>query len=553
MARRIAGISTAIALQERLRYASFTIYERAGDVGGTWRDNTYPGCGSDVPGHAYSLSTELNPSWSSYLVSQPEIRAYWEALFHKHNLGRKTLFNHDITTLQWDQGEQLWRLTAVDRFNNTEKEVEAHIVVSAIGGFMYPLFPDIPGQESFKGLTWHSARWRHDIDLKGKRVGVIGNGCSAAQLIPKVSEDPTVEVINFCRTQQWYSPRIQYTYPPWARWIFSHTPLATRLYRIWLMVKVSLLSVLVATVYLILWFQVFSSYMKKTAPEEYHKYLIPSFPPGCKRIIIDPGFLESLHRPNVSMVWDGIERIEESGIKLRTGEQVSLDVIVFATGYGLNPKLPMSGKNKLNLQDFFASQGGPTSYMGTCAPGFPNLYTLLGPNVATGHSSVIFSEEVQIQWVLQLIKPVIDGAVKSLEVSQEAFHEYNAWLQERLKNSVWTECHSYYRSDRREGKVVANFPGPMSLFWWILRKPRWNHFVLVGGESWIRQQSRARRIRLLGIFVGFLALVCTGLASSDSIRQGLKFWMQQVSVSSIVGCTCIDSFDSKVFDMEGWK
>ncbi|TFK55103.1 FAD/NAD(P)-binding domain-containing protein, partial [Heliocybe sulcata] len=542
----IAGISTAIALKTQLKYTNFTIYERAASVGGTWRDNTYPGCGSDVPGHAYSLSSELNPEWSSYLVSQPEIRAYWEKLFCKHELDNYTLFNHEIRSLDWDADAQLWRLTVVDREAGAEKRVEAHLVVSAIGGFMYPLYPDIQGRESFKGLTWHSARWRHDVDLTGKRVGVVGNGCSAAQLIPRISANPDVNVVNFCRTRQWYSPRVQYTYPAWSKLLFRNVPLLLWLYRNYLMVKAEFgyiifnkrhrLPIKVVT-------KVFSNYIKRTAPAKYHDILIPPFPPGCKRIIIDPGFLESLHRPNVSMVWDPIEKIEETGITLGTGDFIPLDVIVYATGYGLNPEAPMRGSMKLGIQEYFASQGGPTAYMGTCVPGLPNLFTLLGPNVATGHSSVIFSEEVQIQYVLQLMKPVIDGEVKSFEVQSAASDAYNAWLQKRMEDSVWTECNSYYRSDRKHGKVVANFPGTMSLFWWTLRKPRWEDFKVVGGKAWTERRRRSDRLRLLGIVTSLVALIWFGSVNHKGIRKGLQFWIQKVSSFSSMACTCVETLN----------
>jgi len=274
--------------------------------------------------------------------------------------------------------------------------------------------------------------------------------------------------------------------------------------------------------------RVFSNYMKRTAPGKYREVLVPSFPPGCKRIIIDPGFLESLHKPNVSMIWDPIEKIEETGIRLRTGEFHPVDVIVFATGYALNPKVPMRGTTKISLQEYFASQGGPTSYMGTCVPGLPNLFTLLGPNVATGHSSVIFSEEVQIQYMLQLMRPVVNGKIKSFEVRPEASDAYNVWLQKRMEDSVWTDCSSYYRSDRKQGKIIANFPGSMTLFWWTLRKPKWEDFKLVGGESCIERRRWSDRTRLFGAVAGLVALICFGFINHKSFRQDLYFWIQKV-------------------------
>ncbi|KAG6867012.1 hypothetical protein C0991_003928 [Blastosporella zonata] len=176
----LAGISTAIQLKKQLGFENFTIYEKATAVGGTWRDNTYPGCGSDVPGHWYSLSTELNPNWSSYYVKQPEIRAYWEELFSKYELLSHTQLGHNVLSANWDSEHQLYHVTVEDVATGRKTETEAEIIFLAIGGFMDPLYPkDIGGVEKFRGVAWHSARWRHDVDLKHKRVGVIGNGCSA--------------------------------------------------------------------------------------------------------------------------------------------------------------------------------------------------------------------------------------------------------------------------------------------------------------------------------------------------------------------------------------
>ncbi|KAG5647263.1 hypothetical protein DXG03_000798 [Asterophora parasitica] len=193
----LAGISTAIQLKRQLGFEDFTvfesgihnlnisqkvtqIYEKADAVGGTWRDNTYPGCGSDNPGHWYSLSTELNPNWSSYYIGQPEIRAYWEELFYKYDLPSCTKLGHSVQSAEWDSDAQLYKVAVKELATGKETHTEAEIIFYAIGGFMSPLFPkDVVGVENFKGLSWHSARWRHDVDLKGKRVGVIGNGCSA--------------------------------------------------------------------------------------------------------------------------------------------------------------------------------------------------------------------------------------------------------------------------------------------------------------------------------------------------------------------------------------
>ncbi|RDB21175.1 Baeyer-Villiger monooxygenase [Hypsizygus marmoreus] len=486
----LAGISTAIQLKRQLGFENFTIYEKASAVGGTWRDNTYPGCGSDVPGHWYSLSTDLNPRWSTYYVDQPEIRAYWEDLYQKYNLPSHTKLGYGVVSAEWDSDSQLYRVVVRNTETGEETQAEANILIYAIGGFMSPLFPkDIEGVEKFRGLTWHSAQWRHDVDLKGKRVGVIGNGCSAAQFVPEISVDPSVEVINFCRTPQWYIPRANF-----RNIIMARSDIVSLIFnkdnkRLLAMTKKTL-----------------SRYIAMTAPRDQVAALTPDYTPGCKRIIVDPGYLESLHRPNVSLRWDAIKGIVENGIELKTGEIVPLDVIIFGTGYCLEPTdLRVQGRRE-TIHEYFASKGGPTAYIGTCMPGFPNCFTILGPNVATGHASVIFSQEAQIGLVSQLIQPIIQGKAKSFEVTEEATDEYNTWLQKRLTRSVWTECNSYYQvGGQKETRITATFPGPVGLFWWLALRPRWSDFRGVAGEAW-EKQRRKDNMKKRGILVLVLAL-----------------------------------------------
>ncbi|KIL69905.1 hypothetical protein M378DRAFT_69093, partial [Amanita muscaria Koide BX008] len=478
----LAGISAAIALKTRLKYDNFVIYEKANDVGGTWRDNTYPGCGSDVPVHWYSLSTDLNPDWSTYLAYQPEILDYWVNLWHKYKLEPHTKLGHLVQRAEWDAELQRYRLEIRIVATGETLKTEAEIIFHALGGFLHPFFPeDVRGIDTFGGHVWHSARWNHDVDLKGKRVGVIGNGCSACQLIPQIAQEASTTVVNFARTPQWYSPPEDMTYPGWVKWAFKRVPSIMRLYRYFLMAKSEF-------VYLIfrkqnrfmLWImkKLLTAYIKETAPKEYLDHLIPEFPVGCKRIIVDHGYLKSLHQPNVTLRWDEIDSVVEEGIKLKTDEVVPLDVIIFGTGYSFKTaELTVRGSKGITYLEFMDQHGGAAAYLGTCVPGFPNLFHLLGPNVATGHASVVYSEEVQINYALEIIKEIVAGRAKSFEVSEEGCEEYDSWIQRRLEGSVWTECSSYYQIGKQKGtKNVAMFPGPAVLFWWKLRKPEWNKY-----------------------------------------------------------------------------
>ncbi|KAF8643890.1 hypothetical protein AX16_008906 [Volvariella volvacea WC 439] len=508
----ISGISAAIALKKQLDFANFTIYERASTVGGTWRDNTYPGCGSDIPGHWYSLSTELNPNWSSYYVRQPEIQAYWEALWRKYELEGHTKVNSNVVSAQWDSIAQLYHVEVQDTQTKQITWIDAEILIYAVGAFSHPLYPkDIQGLENFNGPVWHSARWRHDIELRDKRVGVIGNGCSAAQFIPEISADETVSVTNFCRTPQWYCSRDQFSYPSWAKWMFTRVPSTMRLHRNWIMARSDVRFVAFRrenTRLVNIAKRTFTQYTKQMAPRSYHAKLIPNYPPGCKRVIIDSGYLEALRRKNVSITWDAIECIEQDGIRLVTGELIQLDVLIYGTGFTMTPvDMNVRGVNGISVSEYFEAQGGATAYLGSLMPGFPNLFTLLGPNTGTGHASIIFTQEVQVQWALRLIKPILEGKAKSFEVKVEATERYNSWLQERLDSSVWTQCNSYYQAGREsKTKLAFVFPGPVALFWWLCRSVQWNDFHAVGAEKW-EEERRAQNARRWALRVMVLVAV----------------------------------------------
>ncbi|KAJ3725816.1 hypothetical protein C8R42DRAFT_575595, partial [Lentinula raphanica] len=512
----LGGISTAVELKKQLGFENFIIYERDSTIGGTWRDNTYPGCGSDIPGHWYSLSSELNPNWNNLYATQPEIRDYWQNIYDKYNLKSHTQFNSMVTSAIWSNETQKYTVTVLDTISKEERTVQANVMFYAIGGFQKPVFPtDVPGGESFNGPIWHSARYRHDIELKGKRVGVIGNGCSGAQLVPALAEDPSIQVTNFCRTPQWYVPRPDFAYPPWIKWMFARVPFLMKLYRSFWMARSDLLSVIFRKNnrrIISLMTKMLSKYIADKAPENEVAKLTPNYPPGCKRLILNPGYLECLKRPNVNITWDRIERIVENGIKLSTGEIVPLDVIIFATGFSVDPvDLHVRGSLGTTIRDLYKSQGGPIAYVGTAVPGFPNLFVLLGPNVISGSSSVIFVQEAQIGLALKLTKPVLAGHIKSFEVKQDVSEQYNSWLQNRLKDSVWNSCDSYYHWDnRRDSRNIASFPGPAALLYWLMRRAeRWEDWKVVEAEpGWINKQKwNMRRNLLLGLSSIPLAVV----------------------------------------------
>ncbi|KAI5119484.1 hypothetical protein M0805_009508 [Coniferiporia weirii] len=426
----VAGIATAIAFKRQLGFDNFIIYEKSSDIGGTWRDNTYPGCSSDAAVHWYSLSTDPNPNWSTYVVLQPEIQAYWKSLIKKYSLSDKLVFNTCVMSAVWDDAMQRYCITLRDEKSGVERREYAEAIVSATGMFSEPSYPkNIGAMDNFDGPIFHSARWRHDVSLSGKRVGVVGNGASAAQIIPRISTDSTVEVTNFCRTPTWHIQSLNFTYPTWVKWVFSQVPFVLKIYRFWIAVGIGYRQ----------YKQAMTKFMKANAPQKYIGKLIPSYPPGCRRLIFDTGYLQALYRPNMSLEWDEIDKIVPNGIAMKDGRIVPLDVIVLATGFDLEGVyIDVKGREGKTLKGYFEEQKGPAAYMGTTVPGFPNFFLVFGPNTVTGHASVLYSDETQINYIIQLLKPIIEKKVKSFTVRAAPTDAYNKLIHRRLDETTYT-------------------------------------------------------------------------------------------------------------------
>ncbi|EUC63671.1 monooxygenase [Rhizoctonia solani AG-3 Rhs1AP] len=309
---------------------------------------------------------------------------------------------------------------------------------------------------------------------------------------------------------------------PVVQWIFRHVPFALKSLRylvaggcelLYNQFKDNFLSNLSRR----LVEKVMLNRMRSLAPPKYHKHLTPNYPFGCKRVIFDPGYLKALGRPNVDMEWDPIARITPNGIETKSGKEHQLDVIAFATGFDVAGSMTpdVTGLNGLRLQEYYEKEGGPTGYMGTTIPGFPNWVTIFGPNTVTGHSSVLYMEELQMNYVLKLFKPVIEGQAGSIVPRADSTRKFNDWVQYNLKDHVWPSCHSWYRKDG-VGKITALWPGGNTYLWWSFRKPNWKDYEVVGAKNWARKQrifeaiTSILQLGLLAAGVGALTLVKTG-------------------------------------------
>jgi cation diffusion facilitator CzcD-associated flavoprotein CzcO len=445
-----AGFS-GLAMAKRLLdegTREFALLERADELGGTWRDNSYPGCACDVPSHLYSLSFAPNPYWSSTFSPQPEIQAYLRRVAGEHGIAPHIRYRHEVRSARW-RGDR-WAI------ETASGPLEARALVAASGPLSEPCIPDLPGLDTFAGTVFHSATWRHDHDLSGERVAVIGTGASAIQFVPRIQ--PSVARLDlYQRTPVWIFPRRARTLTGAEHVLYGRVPAAQAAARAAIywgreglaapLLNVSLSSVLRAASL---------AHMRRQVPDPVLRAkLTPGYAPGCKRLLISDDYLPALGQPNVEVVTDGIREIREGSIVAGDGSERGVDTIILGTGFHVtdHPIAERIHNDGGSLADFWG--GSPRAYRGTAVPGFPNLFLLLGPNCNTGHTSVVFIAEVQADYVMQALRAANGGAI---DVRPEAWEHYNEVLQRRLRRTVWNSggCASYYLD--RNGRNASLLP-----------------------------------------------------------------------------------------------
>ena len=450
-----AGIGMAIQLK-KAGIQSFTIFERAGEIGGTWRDNTYPGAACDVPSHAYSLSFEQNPGWTHRFSPSEEIQNYLLGIVDKWQLRAHLRLGTEIVEAHFDESQGTWTLT-------TDKgdAVTARVVVSGVGGLVDPALPDIKGLQSFRGELFHTARWNHDYELTGKRIGVIGTGASAVQVVPSIAPQAQRLAV-FQRTPAWVVPRLDKRYSARARRLYARFPFLLHASRflqylsseIWGPMifldapRLSAIGERLSTAHL-------HAQVKDPALRE---KLTPHFQFGCKRILVSDDYWASFELENVDLVTDGIEAIVPEGIRTADGKLHELDALVLATGFALglaSAPFPITGRGGRTLDETWAD--GAVAYKGMTVSGFPNWFILMGPNTGPGHTSVLIYTEAQIAHVLGAIHKLREGH-KWVDVRQAVQDRYNVGVQGRMKHMVWsTGCKPWYLS--KDGSNHSLYPG----------------------------------------------------------------------------------------------
>ena len=486
----VAGIALAARLRSLLHFDKFTIYEREKDLGGTWYLNTYPGVGCDVDSHLYSFSFNPNPDWSKRFAEQEEILAYLNSTVDKFGIRPHVRCGIEVVEATWIEAASLWRVSLRDIETKRIFSEDAEILVSCVGSISIPKDCTIPGYEAYEGALWHSARWDHIYELEGKRVAVVGNGCSAAQLVPAIVQK-AAKVVQFQRSPQWINERPNSEFTAIQKWCFRYVPFVNKLYRFYLWKNTDALHHLYtsrsqrsiraraeAT-------EVARRYMRNTAPAKYHDILLPDFPLGCKRRIFDPGYLKSLHSPNVELTTEPILEFTKSGL-CTAKRSIDFDAVVLSTGFKIQEFLSpitIRGRGGITLNEHWEDTHGAQAYKATFVTGFPNFAMVFGPNAFPAHNSVIYTNEVQVEYIIKTIfQPILKGSFGTINVKESAENRDANAIQEKLKSMVWTAGCSNWNLDSA-GRNTTNYHDETWKFWYQLWWPIWKDFELSGGSG----------------------------------------------------------------------
>jgi cation diffusion facilitator CzcD-associated flavoprotein CzcO len=437
----LAGLGMAIALR-RDGIEDFVVLERAEDLGGTWRDNTYPGCACDIASVLYSYADAQNPGWTRAFAPQPEIQAYIQDVARRHDLDRHIRYRHEVLGATWDDDAQRWQIATSDG------DFTAEILISAVGALADPSIPDLPGLETFTGTVFHSARWDHGHNLAGRRVAVVGTGASAVQFVPEIQ--PKVAHLDvFQRTPPWVLARGNPVIPQSWRRRFARHP------RLMVSLRGAVFSLYEAfhfgfqhpAVMKLAERRARAHIERQVADPELRAKLIPDYRLGCKRVLGSDAWYPALTQDNVDVISAGIARVTADGIVDAQGVHHPVDTIIFATGFRVSD-VPVShrirGRGGRLLADRW--QGSPQAHLGMSVNGYPNLFMLLGPNTGLGHNSVLLMIEAQIAYLGRALRYRRAHGLHTLEPTARAQADYVAAVDRGSKGSVWTAggCLSWY-------------------------------------------------------------------------------------------------------------
>ena len=444
------GIAMGVRLAED--GYNFAIFDGAGGFGGTWRKNTYPGAACDVPSHFYSFSFALNPRWSKTYADQPEILAYLERVAAEHGLNDHLVPNTRVTSLHWSDADQRWTVLTE---NGSAREFD--VVVSAVGMLDVPNVPDIAGAECYRGRSFHSSQWDHSKSIAGERVASVGTGASAIQYVPEIAADAGHLTV-FQRTPIWVSPRFDEPFTAEQQVVFERNPLEARKIRDAAFEQYEIVNFAEDGAQTAGATDLAREYLhRKIADEELRAKLTPSYPVGCKRPLLSRTWFPTLTRPNVTLETSPIVEFTEDGLRTADSVEHVVDTVIYGTGFkaaNYLGSLDVHGRSGTRLRDDW--RDGAEAYLGTLIPGYPNLFTLYGPNT-NGVTSIIYVLEAQARYTCRLLGEMGGRGLHTIEVRREVHDRYNAEIQSAMAGTVWlANCNNYYRHPN--GKVVTQFP-----------------------------------------------------------------------------------------------
>ncbi|KAI5950393.1 hypothetical protein CANMA_005321 [Candida margitis] len=456
------GIGAAIKTIKEFKETDFVIFEKHDNFGGTWWANTYPGCASDIPAIWYSFSYALTTNWSRVQPPQYEMEEYLLRIVDEHKLREKARLKTSVDKCEYNESTGLWTLYSHDLGTGQKIEHTCKVIVSCRGGLVHPRDLEAPGLENFGGKYMHSAVWDHSIDFKGKDVVVVGNGCSAVQIVPTLLDDPQYNVGSL--TQVFRSKH--YIMPPVPPFLLKLYHLVSFNFYGMMFVRSSLTERSV-------------NYIHSTAPKKYWDMLIPSFKVGCKRMILDYRYVPTLSNQRLELAYSGIKEVVKDGVVLDDGRFVKADIIVACTGYDLSrsAQMPVTTTTGISVSDLWQKEG-TSAYRTILVKDVPNLFVIGGPNSGTGHSSVIMTLENAVDYYVKVAKPVIKGQKKSVVVKSQAYDNWRVTIQNELKKSVFGTkfggCVSWYSNEKENPTAFA---WSQVYFWYMTHFPNYRDLI----------------------------------------------------------------------------
>jgi 4-hydroxyacetophenone monooxygenase len=489
----MSGLLTGIRLNQA--GVDFEIVEKNADVGGTWLENTYPGCRVDSSNHIYSYSFEPNHNWPQHFSTQPVLLDYFRGVADRYDLRKKIRFETSVEEMVWDETRAVWKVSL--KTPKGTEQVEATAVITAVGQLNRPRLPDVRGRERFKGPAFHSAQWRHDIDLTGKRVAVIGTGASAFQFVPEIV-GKVASLTVFQRTPPWGFPTSHYheDVPAGMNWLLEHIPNYDKWYRFFLfwMVTDGLLAgvradpdwkgdeTAVSTANAMFRAMVAEALRMQAADRpDLAEKVIPTYPVGGKRALLDNGvWIAALKQPNVELVTDPLTEITETGAVTADGTAREFDVIIYGTGFHASRFLyPMKIKGRGGADLHETWNGDARAYLGMTTPGFPNLFMIYGPNTnIVVNGSIIFFSECSVRYILGCLKLLAETGAQAMEPKPEVHDAFNIKVDEGNRLMAWgaPQVTSWYKNEK--GRVSQNWPFALVDYWRATLAPDPQDFVL---------------------------------------------------------------------------